>query len=1304
MDPQITMDRLVSASSGDDALRCLQDLLEASVPLEVVLEHPDCVVHILHLLQSREFKSTGTSLATSDEADIVHAILKLYQGWAPKNSQCLLQPEPGRLLEALLDVVDVSQGEGGGSPATTTTTLPPYIRVLALQLLHQLLQQHETMALEQWLQAPNGLHRLLEQLWVGTSNVSTSGGGGGARALDEEEAVRVQALEVAHLLAQKSPAIAKIFLFDEVESQLLDVFWKIYGGLTSGHGFVADGLTLIHTCLLHQASDASLMELIWQRPTVPMRLAQLLDLRGGYAFLHPNENVPQPQKAKNNNTSKSTTSGTSKSPKLGPLSRRNKPRVDEEDHDDDLDSLLQSATTPQKGDSSGTQTVTASGTASTTTTVRAEYPQLLESEEVVISRVLQIIDVLLEPHELREQVWTKYAPALTTFCWELALMVPPPPGAPAYFALPSSFLQRTALQLVATKMASPTIMDRMNGLDRLLNVVCTGGGLATSLHDRMGCSQAALHVMRKILDPPRIHILLLHTLAPPPLPDQEDHEALPPSPTVVQKLWNTVAEHLDPTTTTATDSTPDPDTDSRTIFVSGALGALAVFCVDAESREMLVQSTPPLASIEQMLEVLSQQQQQETVDEASSVSATSRDSPTLRQVRTYALYRFLLQYIHETPALVLAVLSSPASIHLATLATTPSTFQPLTLLLLGLCLEFFPAASSECGGWTTASLLQVFQGMSIPKATKLMQGFLEKGHVRTTIHNKMTSVSGSFLVCELESNYWQEWYQQALWTVRKRLVKELAGNGGSSMEEGEDEGDKDVKDATQKIKPLQIMIAQQSTELEDLRLQLEQANTKMKIQDSQLETWERRMRSNPTQLDGILNELTQKASTMEGEIARLESLAQQAAEQHRKDLAIVTEQLEEQRDDASRLRISTQEALDDRDRMEQELSALSQAYSNLEDEFRRSTSAPVDASMRTSSSTEVLTLRAENDRLRASAKDADEWMAQAYQKMAELGTQNGDLKGEVLSLKEQLTRAASTYETSARKEMDQVAQQNLNLQEQLTLLQGQLQGSQSEVSSLHEQVQQAAISNEQWQQGYEALEQSRLALQAQISATDSAHVAHIEELEGRVQAQSQEIVTLQALLDDARQSAESSTKADLTETESKLKAVMRELESVRSRSEEEIYKRESVIRELESRLGSGLGTYTVKDIRSREQEIEELRAANDAAQEWMGKAVEQHRILQEKVWAAANASDAPSTADDARILELKEAIAGEEGRHEETRQLVHDLEKKLDDERNENERLQKELSLALKVSQGKALSLTCCDMIGQVLISKFPFK
>ena len=68
-----------------------------------------------------------------------------------------------------------------------------------------------------------------------------------------------------------------------------------------------------------------------------------------------------------------------------------------------------------------------------------------------------------------------------------------------------------------------------------------------------------------------------------------------------------------------------------------------------------------------------------------------------------------------------------------------------------------------------------------------------------------------------------------------------------------------------------------------------------------------------------------------------------------------------------------------------------------------------------------------------------------------------------------------------------------------------------------------------------------------------------------------------------------------------------EINEIRERSQEEIYRLESVIRELNDRLGSGLGAYKVEDIRARDEEIEELRTANEAAQEWMNKAVEHHQ-------------------------------------------------------------------------------------------------
>jgi hypothetical protein len=131
-------------------------------------------------------------------------------------------------------------------------------------IMKGLSKRHKSTALQQWLQAPNGLHRLADIISI---NVET---------YPLEEAVRDQALQVAKLLAKEAP-LAKVFLFAEVECKLLDICW-MNGGITGGKPIVMDALQLVIELLKH--ADASLQDLVWQRPTVAPRLMQLVDLRG----------------------------------------------------------------------------------------------------------------------------------------------------------------------------------------------------------------------------------------------------------------------------------------------------------------------------------------------------------------------------------------------------------------------------------------------------------------------------------------------------------------------------------------------------------------------------------------------------------------------------------------------------------------------------------------------------------------------------------------------------------------------------------------------------------------------------------------------------------------------------------------------------------------------------------------------------------------------------------------------------------------------------------------------------------------
>jgi DNA repair exonuclease SbcCD ATPase subunit len=134
------------------------------------------------------------------------------------------------------------------------------------------------------------------------------------------------------------------------------------------------------------------------------------------------------------------------------------------------------------------------------------------------------------------------------------------------------------------------------------------------------------------------------------------------------------------------------------------------------------------------------------------------------------------------------------------------------------------------------------------------------------------------------------------------------------------------------------------------------------------------------------------------------------------------------------------------------------------------------------------------------------------------------------------------------------------------------------------------------------------------------------ELEDTVASKDAEIEVLQASLEQAKQAppahltTESSSHvssaphaASSDQVQQELEAARHEAEEINRRSQEDIYKKESRIRELEDRLNSGLGEYAMEDILARDEEIEELRSANEAAQEWMAKAVEHHQVLTNQV-------------------------------------------------------------------------------------------
>lgn len=1112
------MDRFVSASSAQDAVSSLEQLVGAFKKSRNeqksdgdftwqpawIFEHDEIAEHLVWLLQHGTLKASGSPCEEG-----AHLICQLYQ-LLIKCSDALIKPRPGVLLESLLDILENPEQ-------------PVYVRVLALKVLEDVSKAHKSIAINQWLEAPNGLYRISDLLAIDVDNNPM------------EEAIRNQALIVAKSLAREAP-MAKVFLFAEVDCKLLDLCWK-EGGLTKGSPIVIDALELIQEVLKH--ADTSLQDLVWQRPNVAPRLIQLLDLRGGEEFLHP--------KQKNAQATKTSIA------------------------EDDLDSLLASGDAKTKIDGE-LQSV--------------PIPHLLPAEENVVKLVLNILRLLLETDSVRETVW-RQQPGLCTILWELALVSNP--SDPPVCALPSASLQQEAMNLVADRFNDPKIMDRLSGLDRLLYLVCTGGGISESFEDKLVISQSALAILRQCLSGNRIHDILMCTLAPPPT---EDENTQPTGPTVVQKLWNTVQENLNAEAS-----------EERTLFLSGALGGLGLMLCDEQSREIMFKVTP--VSLDEILERLA--------DEKESFVKCS-------------LLRFLCEWINQCPLIAHNMLSSTASTSLAGMASTPSPYQPLAHLLLGLSMEYL-TKEEESGGWTRNGILQIILKIGISKYTSSIEGLKVKPN------EKMP-----WIVSEMEHKNWKKFCRQTVLTVRKRVVEELAAGSGDSDDDIDDTettvgSDIPAHDSIQGIKPLQKLVSQQSKEIEEMTIRLEAAEAKVMSQENQLNTWRRRMESNPTELDHMLNEVTSKNSDLEEKVRFLGLEIERQKSEKDRETKMKQEELSKCKAETDQLRRQGQEARDDLERTEQEMKALSEAYTSLEEEFRRQQhedGAGAQSStnghqlegqssheQNGSGSTEVTTLRSENARLKTDARKADEWMSMAVQKINEMGAANLELEKQVSHLNGQIVEHANNenggqqlqiLEEKLKREHEksQRLQHRVDETEQALSKYGdmelELQARQQRVEDLEKCVFEAKEASKSSGRQLELEREARIALERQVGTEEGDKLEQLRaEYDQIIVAKNAEIESMRLSLVKGGEGGHDrrDSNVDLVNS-SKL------VDEIRQSSQEEIYRLESVIRELKDRLGSGLGAYKVEDILARDEEIEELRKANESAQEWMGKAVEHH--------------------------------------------------------------------------------------------------
>mmetsp|Transcript_15187 Transcript_15187/g.25224 ORF Transcript_15187/g.25224 Transcript_15187/m.25224 type:complete len:2554 (+) Transcript_15187:278-7939(+) len=1098
----LLVDRFVSASSADDARDSLQGIVTAlqatgtdtdtdtaeedRLEPSTIWQEEETLEAFLQVLTSGEYKGIPIDQGPPLVCQIYAEFLK-----AKDSSVILQKPQPGRLVQSLLDVI-------------CNTEDSAYARVSALQVLQKISNKYPSLAQTHLLEVPNGLHRLADMF------------------REHNEQVRNEVLLLAKVIAQW-PSCAKIWVFADVCDSVIDLAVQ-EGGLTNGNVLVMDCFDLLHSLLKH---DSSLSDLVWQSPVFANKFLALLDLRRGTEFLNPKKPLPT----------------------------------------DDLDDILQSGSEETK----------------------PVIPRLTPEEERLLGKVLDLTGVMLGSETIRQTVWKRHVP-LGSLIWELSLLSPPPPGVPYVCAVPSATLQQKALNCVAEFFSSIETMQRHNGLDRLLYLVCTGGA-STKFKEKLALSQSALHVIRQTLSDDTAKEIVMHTLAPPTSEDISE-----PKPSVVLKLLNTVMQNVN--------DGGDMNLNLRKINLLGSLGGLGVFMRDATTREMMLRITSPHDLIDVILESL------ETQDEFIALS----------------FLRFLSEWMVNTPPVVEAVLSSTQSTSLSVMFGSAGRKGVFTGLLLGMAMEYMDDQESEkYGGWTRASILTM-----ISKRTHGISGFMRELEALKT-------ADLPWKACRLEEKMFLKWYNDQVLVVRSRVVQELARGSGAAEDEDQGTGSS----------ALQKVVEQQSRELQDLQAALAGARSEVESRDSQLSIWKRRMESNSTQLDDMLSEYTDKNTELEKNALTLRSELKSLRGSYETQLVRKDEQIGELQKDMEERRVHEEEASSDSDRLRGELAALSSAYSNLEEEYNRSQRSSngaatlaeevgqqpegeVSSQGQGEAASDADTLRTENIRLTNDARAADEWMQLAHQRMGEIGSQNLALQQELDSVKATLSETGTPHTDDGRvdDELEEAKRRCDELEREIAALKGDSAADETVHATVqHEQLLRKELEKE--------LENAQLDVKDALNSLGQSKsnkedmLREIDELKSELQLASASVT---ALNEERRQlERKLETNGNEVSTEGEL---MNRLHADLEAKQQELDSLQASIKSLQGELASarsdvGLsvkesdatsndappGEFGESDPNqeSQAEELEQLRASNKAAQEWMESAVEHHRMLSEQV-------------------------------------------------------------------------------------------
>jgi hypothetical protein len=1024
----------------------------------------------------------------------------------------------GVLTHAILDLL--SHPTFADVDNTVTTSL--YAKTSAIQILSKMTTANPTLLHSQILNAPDGLPRVIDLL---------------KPASLDEESIRNEALLLCTVMAKTSPGSARLMIFGEAYDKVFDIATDE----SVDNAVKGDCLKL---CIEMTLQDEMGSEVFLGNGRLVRDLTKFLDLRFGMNFVRPEAEL--------------------------------------HDESDDLDDILNGGNVEKGASTKG-----------------AKVPLLTNDEEQIMLLALELFRVLvvgdMDYQDKSSDVAKKRQrqkamlsrDMLCRLLIDMALYTLPPPDSPhsVYVsAVPTLQVQLLALDVMADLsheageelqeliLSKRGIYLNVGVLDRLMYLICTGDGANRLSETTGGADEISIHslgVLRCLLNAKEASLMMMHTIAPPP-PEDDSSMNVPVEVPEVQKLVNTLGENIHVLLDDNVRSGLDVENKKRiSRMIIGSAGALGIFLTngaEGTTREMLLRvPIPPPSSPDSQTGV-------ETAVSDSHPSliecimrfceVCSNDKELLIEFRNVvsALLRMLCEWAPSTPNVISAVLTSASSISLGVLLQLkdtqkgPPLIPSLSGLLLGLCMENMDA-SDELGGWSVSSIMNLINvGLGIGKFTQLLEStkefFLHAGD--------MGESAGPWGCSEVERTHFIDWYKGNVSIVRKKTIQELTLAG-----ENESESDADAEDpsyaSSREMRSLRKLVLQQTSEIQALKEKLHQTEESVMTKSAEIRILNKRLESNPSQLDDLINECTAKLSELEIQNRALNSKITFKESDFKEMLRLRDEAIAKAQDDLKRAKDETRVALEDKAIIKEELSGLSVAYSNLEEEYNKmssSTSQPTgaDSSEGVTSMSSYQVVKDDNAKLKNDIRAANDWMKKAVKKMEDLNRRNSELEKEL-----KLHKSTSQSEISSR------------------LLESAKPASANDERLLDEMTRERDV----LKQEVEALTSKLIVAESQINR-DEVGLDKIASLSSKIKSLENEVM-----------------------------ANSRQYSGTISGLEQGLASKDHIISDLEKEINE-LKSIS-DDSKKLQQEIEKLSKANKSAQEWMANAVKHHKSLKKQV-------------------------------------------------------------------------------------------